>query len=94
VLPANPRRILDIGYGTGFWMLDMETKYPGAEIIGLDMEEPPTGVKSNGRLNFRSGVDFTTPRWPVEDSSVDLVHMAQLLGCVPNWMDQYSKAYK
>ncbi|SMQ45224.1 unnamed protein product [Zymoseptoria tritici ST99CH_3D7] len=94
VLRTNPRRILDIGYGTGFWMLDMETKYPGAEITGIDMEEPPAGVKSNGRLNFRSSVDFTAPRWPIEDSSVDLVHMAQLLGCVPNWSDHYTKAYR
>ncbi|CZT17507.1 uncharacterized protein RCC_03341 [Ramularia collo-cygni] len=94
MMRTTPRRILDIGFGTGFWMLDMESRYPSAEVIGLDMEAPPQGVKSTQRLNFRSPVDFTAPQWPVEESSVDFVHMAQLVGCVPNWLDQYGKAYR
>lgn len=94
VLRAAPRRVLDIGFGTGFWMLEMESRYPEAEVIGVDMEGPPQGIKSTHRLHFRSPVDFTAPQWPVEESSVDLVHMAQLVGCVPNWLEHYSKAYR
>lgn len=88
-----PRRILDVGFGTGFWMSDMEKQYPHAELIGIDLDAS-MGSVGNSRCIFKNPVDFTAPTWPVDNSSVDLVHMAQLCGCVPNWLDHYSKAYR
>lgn len=92
-LRASPRRILDIGYGTGFWMADAENLYPQAEIIGIDLDNKPQ-LNAGPNCAFRSGVDFNAPQWPVEDSSVDLVHIGQLLGCVPDWLQHYRKAYR
>jgi len=32
-----PRRILEVGTGTGAWALDMAAEFPDAEIIGTDL---------------------------------------------------------
>ncbi|KXS94962.1 hypothetical protein AC578_3836 [Pseudocercospora eumusae] len=90
---TTPRRILDIGFGDGYWMLEMRDRYPSTEIIGLDLvndSQPPR----DRNCQFQAPVDFNAPTWPIEDSSVDLVHMAQLCGCVPDWVALYRKAYR
>lgn len=91
----HPRRILDVGFGTGYWMFEMAQKHPYAEIIGFDMVQPSGPLPDAiGQCRFRAPVDFLAPRWPIEDDSVDLVHMAQLCGTVPDWASLYRKAYR
>ncbi|KAL9028640.1 MAG: hypothetical protein Q9196_003032, partial [Gyalolechia fulgens] len=34
---VNPRRILDIGTGTGIWAIEMAEQYPDAQVIGTDL---------------------------------------------------------
>lgn len=90
---GTPRRILDIGFGSGFWMIEAGKKYPTTEIIGFDLDNA-LGSAVLDNCQFRSPVDFTAPQWEIEDGSVDLVHMSQLCGCVPSWPDQYAKAFR
>ncbi|KAL9532503.1 Secondary metabolism regulator [Sphaerulina musiva] len=90
---STPRRILDIGFGSGFWMIEAGKKYPTTEIIGFDLDNA-LGSAVLDNCQFRSPVDFTAPQWEIEDGSVDLVHMSQLCGCVPSWPDQYAKAFR
>lgn len=92
-LRSNPRRILDVGFGTGFWMFDMEKKYPSAEIIGFDIANSMDDL-GGSRCVFRAPVNFNSSSWPIEDDSVDLVHMAQLCGSVTDWQQLYQKAYR
>lgn len=33
----KPRRILDIGTGTGIWVIEMGDKYTETDIIGIDL---------------------------------------------------------
>lgn len=36
--PINkPKRILDIGTGTGIWAIEMGDEFPDAQIIGTDL---------------------------------------------------------
>lgn len=92
-LRTTPRRILDVGYGTGFWMIEAAKQHPQAEIIGIDLDNTPQ-LNPSANCFYKSGIDFNAPQWPVEDSSVDIVHMCQLLGCVPDWLQHYRKAYR
>ena len=34
---AKPKRILDLGTGTGIWAIEMADEHPDAEIIGTDL---------------------------------------------------------
>ena len=34
---SQPKKILDIGTGTGIWVLDMAEEYPNTTIIGTDL---------------------------------------------------------
>lgn len=72
----------------------MAKAYPQAEIIGFDLDSVPIGAENGPTCHFKSPVDFNAPQWPIEDSSVDLVHMGLLLGCVPDWLQHYRKAYR
>jgi ubiquinone/menaquinone biosynthesis C-methylase UbiE len=92
---SDPRRVLDIGFGTGFWMMEMAKKYPRAEVIGYDLILPDGKLPKVGpTLHWQAPVDYLAPRWPVEDGSVDIVHMAQLCGSVNDWASLYRKAYR
>lgn len=93
-LRSSPRRILDVGFGTGFWMFDAEKQYPNAEIIGIDLDNTIMETRGDSRCIFKAPADFTAPQWAVDDSSVDFCHMAQLCGCVPSWLDHYRKAFR
>jgi len=44
-ISSNPRRILDIGTGTGIWATDMADKFPDAHVIGTDLSPvAPSGM--------------------------------------------------
>jgi malonyl-CoA O-methyltransferase len=78
----SPRRVLDVGCGAGRAMASLATRYPAADVVGLDLSE--------GMLRQREArVRDRLPRWlggqsrllvaadagrlPVADASVDLV---------------------
>jgi SAM-dependent methyltransferase len=47
----NPRRILDIGTGTGIWAIDMADRYPSSKVHGIDLSPiQPKWVPSNCRF--------------------------------------------
>src|SRR5579859_7558758 len=37
---TQPRLILDVGCGTGRWVVEMATEFPGAQVVGLDLVVP------------------------------------------------------
>src|SRR5229473_5179715 len=53
---ASPLRtdltsILDVGCGTGRWVIEMARTFPGAQVIGLDIEPPtPPALPPNARF--------------------------------------------
>ncbi|CAG8536881.1 10678_t:CDS:2 [Ambispora leptoticha] len=75
---SNGARVIDIGCGSGIWILDMAQRYPKSKFVGIDIspilptENLPPNVKFI-QYNVLDGI-------PCEDSSFDLVHQKFLVG--------------
>ncbi len=74
--------ILDVGCGTGRWMIEMARAFPGAQVVGLDIAPPPQSaqtVPSNTRFvqaNLLDGLPFA-------DRSFDFTHQRLLALAIP-----------
>jgi ubiquinone/menaquinone biosynthesis C-methylase UbiE len=83
-VPA-PRRVLDVGCGTGYVLRQLAARLPQAsEFLGVDaapkMIEAARSASSDERLNFVRG---TAERLPAGDSAYDLVVSTTSFGQVP-----------
>ncbi|MEO7387231.1 MAG: methyltransferase domain-containing protein [Gammaproteobacteria bacterium] len=71
----QPRRILDLGAGTGKALAALAARFPDADVIGLDLAPAMLGVASrrpfDGRPPLLVGGDAA--QLPLPDESVDLV---------------------
>ncbi|KAI1804738.1 methyltransferase LaeA [Daldinia bambusicola] len=108
-LPPNPR-ILDLGCGTGIWVIDMADRHQGrANILGWDLSliQPlRCDLKMSLWLFFSlicrripPGVEFQRrdiedPWSGVEENSFDLIHMKMLCGGISNWMSLYDRVFR
>ncbi|CAG8591362.1 13656_t:CDS:2 [Ambispora leptoticha] len=64
--------VVDIGCGTGIWILDMAQQYPNSKFVGIDISpiQPTEGLPPNVEFLQYNVLDGL----PYEDSSFDLVH--------------------
>jgi SAM-dependent methyltransferase len=86
----NPKKVLDIGTGTGIWAIDFADEYPGAMVIGTDLSPiQPSYVPPN--LSFY--VDDFEQRWEFGDgASFDFIHWRSLCGSTAEWSKLYGQA--
>lgn len=85
----NPQRILDIGTGTGIWVIDVADQHPEAYVKGIDLSPiQPSWTPPNVRFE----VDDYNRDW-LDTDKYDLIHARELLGTVPDWVELYRKAY-
>ncbi|KAK7922979.1 hypothetical protein PG985_007050 [Apiospora marii] len=78
-----PRRILDIGTGTGIWAVEMGFEYPTAKVLGTDLSAiQPTDVP----LNVEFYVEDTRDpwHWYRQEDRFDYIHTRMTLGCWEN----------
>ncbi|KAI5811872.1 S-adenosyl-L-methionine-dependent methyltransferase [Pyronema omphalodes] len=81
--PLNePRRILDIGTGTGIWAIDMADQYPMAEVIGTDLSPIQPDLVP---VNCRFEVDDAMLEWTFEDDTFDFIHCRNIASGVSDW---------
>lgn len=58
----DPKRILDIGTGTGEWAIDVADKYPDASVHGVDLfPSPNTWVPPNCFLEVEDVAKVSCP---------------------------------
>jgi len=84
---APPRRVLDVGFGTGRWMRRAAERFPEADLIGLDLR-PPTPPRSEAlppeiaRRCLFAFADLLAPL-PLRDARFDYVHQRFLFAAIP-----------
>ncbi|KAJ0107682.1 hypothetical protein J7T55_010288 [Diaporthe amygdali] len=73
-----PRRVLDVGTGTGIWAIEMAQEYPGSTVIGTDLSPiQPAMVPSN--CSFEIG-DAEEADWGF-DEPFDYIHARAMVTC-------------
>lgn len=79
--PVNPRKVLDIGTGTGIWAIEVADQHPGASVTGIDLSPiQPDFIPPN--LEFI--VDDMEQDW-VEPTRYDFIHCRYMAGSIKNW---------
>lgn len=68
----KPLMTVDIGTGSGLWVIDVADQYPNAQVIGTDISptQPTDDLPPNCEFRLESlleGLNF-------DDDSVDLLH--------------------
>ncbi|KAL4919873.1 hypothetical protein BDW62DRAFT_209332 [Aspergillus aurantiobrunneus] len=87
----NPRRILDIGTGSGIWPIEMAPIFPQAQITGTDLSPcQPTEVPEN--VHFIVD-DVTEDEWLWDRNSLDYIHSGHMSGSLPSYKDLIRKMY-
>jgi Methyltransferase domain len=86
----KPQRVLDLGTGTGIWVVQVADEYPEAVVEGIDLSPiQPTWIPPNARFS----IDDYNADW-VDGEKYDLIHARELLGTVPDWKQMYRNVYR
>lgn len=85
VLPGSPRRILDVGAGSGVWSFAMAGRHAGARVTGLDFpnvlpafEERARQTGLAGRAETMAGDYFSLPLPPGRFDRIVISHVLHL----------------
>ncbi|KAJ6102284.1 hypothetical protein N7486_004711 [Penicillium sp. IBT 16267x] len=89
---SPPRRILDIGTGTGEWAFEIAEDFPNAEVIGTDLSPiQPSGAPSNCRFF----IDDAESDWTFTPGEhFDFIHMRSMGGGIEDWPRLLKQAYQ
>lgn len=88
----DPKKILDVGTGTGEWAIAMGDEYPEAEVIGTDIAKiQPTAVPLN--VFFEIDDAEEEDGWTWAEDEFDLVHLRYMSGAFTDWKHIYGEAY-
>jgi len=85
---GNPKKILDMGTGSGIWAYEVAQEYPDAEVIGVDLAP----IKLRGPNLSYQELNLTDAKWPFEPSSFDVVHGRFISNFMPNFRECVRKA--
>ncbi|KAI9930350.1 hypothetical protein ASPWEDRAFT_50672 [Aspergillus wentii DTO 134E9] len=88
---SRPKRILDIGTGTGVWALEMAEDFPNAEIVGTDLSP----IQPNyAPPNCSFIIDDAESDWAfTSDEAFDYIHARSMGGGIADWRQFMNQAY-
>jgi len=88
--PINPQPslILDVGTGSGSWVIEVAEEYSSARVIGIDLSPiQPSSVPPNAEFQVR---DLTTDLGSFHEMSFDFIHSRIVKLGVVDWQwDHY-----
>ncbi|KAJ7361581.1 hypothetical protein DFH08DRAFT_844607 [Mycena albidolilacea] len=87
---ATPEHSLDLGCGTGAWVIDAAKEWPTCDFVGFDLVDiqiplktlPPEYASIAERITWVHG-NFLTNKLPFEDDEFDHVHVHAIAQGVP-----------
>lgn len=85
---AQPTNILDVGCGTGRWVMEMAAEFPHAKVTGMDVQLPDSAAAlGHGLERQPENVSFleadVLKGLPFADASFDFVHLRLLFTAIP-----------
>ncbi|KAI8649713.1 hypothetical protein NCS55_01433600 [Fusarium keratoplasticum] len=86
----DPRRVLDLGTGTGIWAMDFADEHPSAEVIGTDLSPIQPGWTPP---NCLFEVDDFEAEWSYS-RPFDFIHGRELEGCIADDDRLFAQAFK
>ncbi|RYN70093.1 hypothetical protein AA0118_g46 [Alternaria tenuissima] len=92
--PKKPKRMLDIGCGTGIWCFEMAAEFPNCRVEGIDLT-PIQRKISYTNIDFYME-DILSPTWwyPKEEPYVyDYIHTRMSLGIFNDFREIIQKSY-
>ncbi|OCK86192.1 S-adenosyl-L-methionine-dependent methyltransferase [Lepidopterella palustris CBS 459.81] len=88
----NPKKILDIGTGTGKWAIEMGNQFPSCEVTGTDLSPiQPEWVPNNVRFVID---DANEEDWMISPNSHDYIHTRVLLGAFEDFREIIKKSFR
>ncbi|KKY22444.1 putative umta methyltransferase family protein [Diplodia seriata] len=88
----TPRRVLDVGTGTGLWALDFADAHPEAQVIGTDLSViQPEWTAPNCHFI----IDDAESDWVFTDrESFDYVHVRYLYPGIADWARLWQQSFE
>jgi SAM-dependent methyltransferase len=81
----NPEKVLDIGTGTGKWVVEVADMFPKAKVFGTDLSPiQPENVPPNVFFEIS---DCTDDEWGFKVGSFDMIHTGFMIGSLPSFSD-------
>ncbi|MBX5455729.1 MAG: class I SAM-dependent methyltransferase [Thermogemmatispora sp.] len=77
---GQPRRILDVGCGTGQWAFELCQQFPQVEVVGVDLEQVKATTPPS---NYRFVQGDVLRGLPFANASFDFVHQRLLTSALP-----------
>ncbi|KDR85476.1 hypothetical protein GALMADRAFT_234363 [Galerina marginata CBS 339.88] len=82
-----PKRTLDLGCGTGTWVIDAAREWPQCHFVGFDLVDIQLPLKIlessiSSRIQWKQG-NFLTTKLPFDDDEFDHVHIQSIATGVP-----------
>jgi SAM-dependent methyltransferase len=89
---TSPTKILDIGTGTGDWVIGIGEAFPDAEAIGTDLSAiQPSAVPPNVFFEIFDVEDEDD--WTYPQDHFDLVHFRNMAGSFRSWDKMYKRTF-
>ncbi|RPA90331.1 S-adenosyl-L-methionine-dependent methyltransferase [Choiromyces venosus 120613-1] len=86
-----PRRVLDVGTGTGIWAQDAAETWPTAEVIGTDLSPiQPSWVWPNCRFE----IDDAELDWTFPKDHFNFIHSRNLAQSIRDWPRFINQMYR
>lgn len=76
----QPKSILDVGCGPGFWAVEMCHTFPHAQVVGFDIEAP---LPLNSPRNYYRVQGSLLQPLPFADGSFEYVHQRLMWAAIP-----------